>query len=77
MVLPFEDGASYRRSSLIAAIHQGCAILTTEPAHEIETFAHGRNLLARPALLRRKHPTGACALDGKSRTIRRIARRSR
>ena len=75
MVLPFEDGASYRRSSLIAAIHQGCAILTTEPALEIEAFAHGRNLWFVPALLRRNHQNGACALDGKSRSIRRIARR--
>ena len=44
MVLPFTDGASYRRSSLIAAIHCGCAILTTEPATPIDCFAHGKNL---------------------------------
>lgn len=44
MALPYTDGASYRRSSLIAAIHQGCAILTTQPAIEVETFEHGRNL---------------------------------
>lgn len=44
MVLPFTDGASYRRSSLIAAIHCGCAILTTAPSVAIETFAHGSNL---------------------------------
>ena len=44
IVLPFNDGASYRRSSLIATIHQGCAILTTEPAVAVDTFEHGQNL---------------------------------
>ena len=44
MVLPFTDGASYRRSSLMAAIHCGCAILTTEPAVNVDTFEHGANL---------------------------------
>lgn len=44
MALPFTDGASYRRSSLIAAIHSGCAILTTEPAVPVAPFEHGSNL---------------------------------
>ncbi len=44
MALPFTDGASYRRSSLIAAVHSGCAILTTEPSIPIAPFVHGANL---------------------------------
>ena len=44
MALPFTDGASYRRSSLIAAIHSGCAILTTEPSVPVAPFVHGANL---------------------------------
>lgn len=44
MALPFTDGASYRRSSLIAAIHSGCAILTTEPSVPVAPFRHGVNL---------------------------------
>lgn len=48
MVLPYVDGASCRRSSLIAALHQGCAIITTEPALEEPAFKHGDNLWLAP-----------------------------
>ena len=44
VVLPYVDGASFRRSSLIAALHQGCAIITTEPKLAEPAFAHGENL---------------------------------
>lgn len=44
VALPFTDGAAYSRSSLVAAIHQSCAILTTQPTVTIEAFAHRRNL---------------------------------
>lgn len=44
-VLPFRDGASYRRSSLMAAIAHDCAIITTKPPVEIPTFKNGENLL--------------------------------
>ena len=49
MALPFTDGASFRRSSLIAALHNGCAVLTTEPAMNIDIFRHASNLWLVPA----------------------------
>jgi glycosyltransferase involved in cell wall biosynthesis len=45
VVLPFRDGASYRRGSLMAAIQQGCAIVTTQPNVRIPTFRHGENMM--------------------------------
>jgi glycosyltransferase involved in cell wall biosynthesis len=48
VALPFLDGASYRRSSLMAVIAHGCATVTTMPVVSIPPFKNGENLCLVP-----------------------------
>lgn len=70
VALPFRDGASYRRSSLMAAIQQGCTIVTTRPSVQIYTFQHGENIWIVP-------PTDAPALTAALNSLNDVVLRQR
>lgn len=48
VALPFRDGVSYRRGSLMAAIRYGCPVVTTAPHVAIPLFRDGHNMLFVP-----------------------------
>jgi glycosyltransferase involved in cell wall biosynthesis len=48
VVLPYVDGASLRRGSLLAAIAHGKAIVTTEPRYPIEGLRHDQSAVFVP-----------------------------
>jgi glycosyltransferase involved in cell wall biosynthesis len=45
LLLPFTDGASLRRGTLMAALVNGCAIVTTTPQAPLPELEHERDLL--------------------------------
>jgi len=44
LVLPYRDGASFRRGSLQAALAHGCPIITTEPRQPLPELRDGDNI---------------------------------
>lgn len=48
VALPYRDGASFRRGTLMAALVHGCAIVTTLPRVHIPELKHGQNVLLVP-----------------------------
>jgi glycosyltransferase involved in cell wall biosynthesis len=48
VVMPYRDGASFRRTTFIAALRHGCPVITTLPAVELPELQHGENVLLAP-----------------------------
>lgn len=48
LALPYRDGASFRRGTLMAALAHGCAVVTTEPRVSVPELAHEENVLLVP-----------------------------
>lgn len=44
MILPYRDGVSFRRGSLMAALAHGCPIITTYPAKPLPMLQEGVNI---------------------------------
>jgi len=44
IVLPYRDGVSFRRGSLMAALAHGCAVITTHPATPLPELQDGVNI---------------------------------
>lgn len=49
VILPYRDGVSFRRGSLMAALAHGCAVITTEPARKMPELQDGANIRLVPA----------------------------
>jgi len=45
LLMPYEDGASLRRGTLMAGLSHGCAIVTTYPQAPLPELVDGRDLL--------------------------------
>ncbi len=48
VALPYRDGASYRRGTLMAALAHGAAIVTTAPRVSVPAFVDGASMLLTP-----------------------------
>ncbi|MBC7251384.1 MAG: glycosyltransferase family 4 protein [Anaerolineae bacterium] len=47
-VLPYRDGASFRRGSFMAALAHGCAIISTKPRGPVPELRDGENIILVP-----------------------------
>lgn len=48
VVMPYRDGVSFRRTTFIAALRHGCAVVTTQPTVELTELRDGDNVLLVP-----------------------------
>ncbi len=48
VVMPYHDGVSFRRTTFIAALRHGCAVVTTAPSLTLPELRDGENVLLVP-----------------------------
>lgn len=48
VVMPYRDGVSFRRTTFIAALRHGCAVVTTSPSITLPELCTGENVLLAP-----------------------------
>jgi glycosyltransferase involved in cell wall biosynthesis len=69
LVMPYEDGMSLRRSTLTAALANGCAIVTTHPQAPTPELSAGSDLLLVPP----RDPAATAAAVGRIASYPRLA----
>jgi glycosyltransferase involved in cell wall biosynthesis len=85
VALPFRDGASFRRTTLIAALANGCAVITTAPSSplslrggdDLPTLRHGVELWLVPASDPRQLSMSIRRLLGEPALRRRLGEQAR
>jgi len=73
VVLPFRDGASFRRGSLLAALAHGCPVISTTPGDTATAEALGPAALLVPPNDPAALATAMAALDADAATRARLA----
>lgn len=56
IALPYRDGASFRRGTLMAALAHRCAVITTQPRITLSELVHEENVLLVPRTRRMRWP---------------------
>jgi glycosyltransferase involved in cell wall biosynthesis len=76
-LLPYRDGASFRRGSFMAALAHGLPIITTTPAVELPELSHGGNIYLVPPAAPEALAAAVTVLQREEELRERLARGAR